>query len=547
MRVGSRNNGRRDRSAEDQAGYDYVASQASWRRRAPSHALSNAAIGRLAGWVYLGGGLTGLAALALTSSYPGGVSRVLLVEVCITGATIGALSAWVLPWERWPRGATLVLVVFGLALLALANVVIGDWMPTFYGVFYMVIFGWLGLSQGRWSAALWSPAVAVAYLLPPWLDGSPPEGDALSGFMLSALVSLPAGVLLGELIAWVSDELRQAELSDARRLKGMGALLEASTTLAYQLDEAASSDVVAKLAGELLSGDAAIVFVLPDSGRLEAAGAWPLESPELVLELDGAFGHVVGPILAEQGVAELAWGPSVEVNELLDGFGARSAVAMALRGATEPIGLVLVLRDGRSSWLDAFTEDLARAFALQAGLALERAWQARSLLDASMRDELTGLGNRRSAMLLLSQAAPGDIIGMLDLDHFKEVNDTLGHAVGDDLLRDLGEYLDEAIRGSDHVARYGGEEFVILLRGAGGRAKSTFERLLEGWRVRLPEATFSVGYAVHQQGRTSSATLKMADRALYQAKEAGRDRACALEEPEAGGKRSGRGASSQVA
>jgi diguanylate cyclase (GGDEF)-like protein len=147
-----------------------------------------------------------------------------------------------------------------------------------------------------------------------------------------------------------------------------------------------------------------------------------------------------------------------------------------------------------------------------------------ALAVASLTDDLTGLGNRRRADALLDSLAAGDALAILDLDHFKLVNDTYGHERGDEVLHDLGLFLADAIRGIDLVARFGGEEFVVVLRDAGSSAPATIERLLEGWRRTGPLATLSAGIAVHGDGRSAHDTFADADAALYAAKAGGRDR-----------------------
>ena len=96
----------------------------------------------------------------------------------------------------------------------------------------------------------------------------------------------------------------------------------------------------------------------------------------------------------------------------------------------------------------------------------ERATQAavvgqRAALDvlaaANLTDDLTGLGNRRRANVILDALEPGESLAILDLDHFKLVNDALGHQGGDLVLQELGQYLRTAVRGVDSVARFGGE------------------------------------------------------------------------------------------
>lgn len=146
------------------------------------------------------------------------------------------------------------------------------------------------------------------------------------------------------------------------------------------------------------------------------------------------------------------------------------------------------------------------------------------LAAANLTDALTGVGNRRSADLLLHSLQPGDALAILDLDHFKRVNDRLGHLAGDDVLSALGWYLRDFVRHGDDVARFGGEEFVVLLRAAGSSGGATIQRLLDGWRHTNPSTTLSAGLAVHDATDDAAGTFSKADAALYSAKLAGRDR-----------------------
>ena len=126
---------------------------------------------------------------------------------------------------------------------------------------------------------------------------------------------------------------------------------------------------------------------------------------------------------------------------------------------------------------------------------------------------------------MLDTLHPGDALLLLDIDHFKDINDRLGHLVGDEVLADLGRYLRINIRDSaDTVARYGGEEFLVVLRQPGDLAYRTAERLLNGWRATNPLVTFSIGIALHRHHAPAMTTLHEADRALYEAKASGRNR-----------------------
>ena len=155
-------------------------------------------------------------------------------------------------------------------------------------------------------------------------------------------------------------------------------------------------------------------------------------------------------------------------------------------------------------------------------------------------DELTGLPNRRAfraeAQAELRRCARLDerfAVVVADVDRFKQVNDTYGHAAGDEVLRLVGSVLREQAREIDLPARWGGEEFVVLLRGAdaeGGRAIAERIRLALAGREAETEAgplrvTASLGVAAFPRASGSlDGLLEQADRALYRAKESGRDR-----------------------
>jgi diguanylate cyclase (GGDEF)-like protein len=155
------------------------------------------------------------------------------------------------------------------------------------------------------------------------------------------------------------------------------------------------------------------------------------------------------------------------------------------------------------------------------------------------RDELTRALNRRSLVSALERersraersGAPF-CIAMIDLDHFKRVNDTFGHAAGDAVLRSVAETVHETMRMTDVFGRYGGEEFLLILVGTPPRtAQEAVERVrlaIEGrdWRSVVPDATvtMSAGIAGFRKGETVEQLLHRADLALYQAKKSGRNR-----------------------
>jgi diguanylate cyclase (GGDEF)-like protein len=164
-----------------------------------------------------------------------------------------------------------------------------------------------------------------------------------------------------------------------------------------------------------------------------------------------------------------------------------------------------------------------------------------ALRDQSIRDPLTGLFNRRymeesleREIARATRSATSVALLILDLDHFKNVNDTYGHAAGDHVLRELGYVLRFRSRSEDVVARHGGEEFLLMLPGmdkidAVQRAEelriAISEIQITDGGIDLPPVTVSIGVATFpDHGHTADELLRAADRALYKAKNAGRDR-----------------------
>jgi diguanylate cyclase (GGDEF)-like protein len=153
-------------------------------------------------------------------------------------------------------------------------------------------------------------------------------------------------------------------------------------------------------------------------------------------------------------------------------------------------------------------------------------------------DALTGLPNRRGLEALWAQAdGPGAAAGswalaMLDVDHFKAINDTHSHAVGDAVLREVAQVMAHALRLPDRLARWGGEEFVALLSGLSHEAAAAvLERLRErvqahDWQRLAPglQVTLSAGLTSARPGESLATVMARADALLYQAKGAGRNR-----------------------
>jgi diguanylate cyclase (GGDEF)-like protein/putative nucleotidyltransferase with HDIG domain len=170
-----------------------------------------------------------------------------------------------------------------------------------------------------------------------------------------------------------------------------------------------------------------------------------------------------------------------------------------------------------------------RAFANHAVGAIESTAQLEQLRELAEHDPLTGLRNRRGfEQGIADRRAPLALV-ICDLDHFKRVNDTLGHPVGDDVLRTFSDLLRQCTREDDVAVRLGGEEFALVLSGVGEReALAVAERLrrevANTFRDFPVPISVSVGIADGARNQNPEALVRAANRALYAAKRLGRDR-----------------------
>lgn len=171
--------------------------------------------------------------------------------------------------------------------------------------------------------------------------------------------------------------------------------------------------------------------------------------------------------------------------------------------------------------------------------ALER--NLENAIRDSTLDDLTGVANRKSFDTAIRKIAgeamnSGDDLSllMIDIDHFKKVNDTWGHQTGDAVLRHLAKTMQQAVRGEDHVARYGGEEFAVILPRTDGKAAMNVAENIRQALAREPiplvldpplaPVTVSIGAACYEPGDPLAEWVERTDAALYLAKREGRNR-----------------------
>jgi diguanylate cyclase (GGDEF)-like protein len=221
-----------------------------------------------------------------------------------------------------------------------------------------------------------------------------------------------------------------------------------------------------------------------------------------------------------------------------------SALAVPVLYGEEPLG-VIVLTSPRTDALTPEQIEILSIVVNQAALSLKNSMLHGEITAKAITDGLTGLYNHRHFQELLEKElarvlrSGGSLaLLLLDIDHFKQINDTCGHPAGDAVLRKLATILRRTVRSVDVPARYGGEEFAAILVDVDPQgARRTAERIrskVEGAAFRVDgreiPVTLSVGVAsAPRDARRKADLIERADRALYHAKESGRNRVAAWE------------------
>ncbi len=321
---------------------------------------------------------------------------------------------------------------------------------------------------------------------------------------------------------------------------------EALRRLAAALHEA---DTGAKVAEALLdftvdaadSPLAAVLCHVPEGSAVPAVDLAVRKRRDQDAEpLRGSGAPPPGSLLAaavDQGSTVLAAmkGSDRWVDEVLEGAGRVVAVPFGLDGSGS--GVLTFQDDARTgSRIERRRVGVAEQAVAHAATAFARVALLEHLQASALTDGLTGVANRRAfdaafERELSTAARSGAPVSVLiiDLDHFKQLNDTYGHQAGDDVLRGVGAALRSCVRPGDVAARYGGEEFALVLPGAtADDAVVVAHRLRAVLRdVEAPRPiTASLGIACqHGAGLSAAELLATADTALYAAKAGGRDRA----------------------
>ncbi len=390
--------------------------------------------------------------------------------------------------------ATIAAVLFGGVVDTAAGVV----GLTLIASFILVYVGFVSPPGVALAAA---PLVLILLLIAR-------EADRDSITLALPIVAVPALALVAELVSYLTTRTTEVgarndrRLAELDRLSGVLKQFRRPSTLpeaARQIADAALESFGAQRATVVLRDAAGDIFTVTEGATVNAVP----EATTAKLIADAVNG--ADPLMVST-----------------DRHGQILLIPLPTDDGT-PAGAVLM--HPVKSVDEEFVIDMAHIFQNSVSIAIGHLYVIDQLNRRALIDPLTDLGNRRHADRLLRSLAPGDAVVLLDLDGFKSVNDTMGHAAGDEELRMLSKHLKATLRDSDTSARLGGDEFLIVARQAFADPLTVAERIVVGWAETAELTTLSAGVALHHEGATSAETLDLADRALIEAKGMGKNRA----------------------
>jgi diguanylate cyclase (GGDEF)-like protein len=324
-----------------------------------------------------------------------------------------------------------------------------------------------------------------------------------------------------------------------RRRFDLEALAAMAGRLEDQTDSATAASTLLTAVADAFGFERALLFASPDG-----------DSPALLAHVGDVTRGVRGPPPDEGSVLSTAMasretrlvaGADVDKDLWLSVLvpNARNLVVVPLSAEGHAIG-ALVAEHGmrRGSRIERRVVGMIERFTSHGALALRNAWLLEQVQELASTDALTGVANRYTFQQALEReierAARGGedlTLAMLDIDHFKKLNDAHGHQAGDEVLRRVAAKLSEHCRAYDTVARYGGEEFALILPTTDREeTRALVDRLRDeiGRQGPKPKVTISAGIATFPTDATDPDELvAAADEALYESKRAGRNRVTA--------------------
>lgn len=472
---------------------------------------------RAAAWLYLGGAILGLTSLAFVDSAADRIGLALIL--CLAGAVGIALLR---VGDRLPLWAFHFIPALGTLVISALLHFRQDGTDGAYAFFYIWVSLWAFYFLTRSAAAIQVACIGLVYAALLTLDGSTTAAAE------HWLITVGTVAVSGGFVARLASELRG-------RAEQMRVLLDAARELAAAGNAASAKPIVC---GALLRFSGALSTALyepnADGSALVLSATAGAPIPAKPLPFVGSSSATVRAFTS----CEPVFVGDVREASALDQDLVRATQLAA--GLWEPVlrhgeavAVLVVLWDKPMTRPPRRVAELTTMLAVEAATTLERAALMDRLEAVARTDDLTGLLNRRA----WDEELPRELerarrsgrpfcVAMLDLDCFKDYNDEHGHQAGDRLLKRYAGAWSERLRKIDVLARYGGEEFALILAGCDLPAAT---QLVEELRAVRPDGvTCSAGIAQWDGEEGADDLVSRADRALYEAKRAGRDRAVAV-------------------
>ncbi|MEJ7718799.1 MAG: sensor domain-containing diguanylate cyclase [Thermoleophilaceae bacterium] len=428
-------------------------------------------------------------------------------------------SIVLVPWgwlPAWAQAGPPLAYVLVVAVLRHAE---GGATSGFYVLFLLPVF-WLALYGTRAELVAAITLIAAALIVPLASVGAP---DYPVWEWRHAALWIVVAPVVGFTVQRLVGEVRE-------RAAVLGAVSDVSGELADAADPRSS---ICRAAARVSSADVAVLFEPEGKDRLTSTAMFGVDGPQLSFRSgQEPSGAVVAFTSGSPFFVADAPGHPALSSRFVGITEARSALYHPVRRRGEAIGVLALVWRTRVARASPRTTEAIGLLASEAAVAIERADLLARLDGLAHTDELTGLPNRRAWNEELPRAsarAERDgrplSIAMLDLDSFKSFNDAHGHQDGDRLLKEAAAAWRAELREGDVLARYGGEEFAVALHHCAlGEARDIVERM----RSATPGGvTCSAGVASSDGSEDPADLVARADRALYEAKAAGRDRTVA--------------------
>lgn len=436
-------------------------------------------------------------------------------------ATVVAAAACVVPRPRlWVAPLPLLPIALD-GVIALLRQAQGGTVAG-YGPLVILPVVWVGLTGGRRAVVTITGVTALVFTAPILLVGAPLYPD--TGWRGAVLWTVVAAVV-GGVIRRVVVREREAAATAQSRSSGLDRLIAGQTAVAtHELDSRGGLTLIATSAMSVAGADAACVQLLEGEDIVCSAVAGT--AADFLGRRYPASRSLAGAAFrtGETFVCSDSESDSRVMRDACRAVGARTLIMIPLRDGTE-VSAVLIVWSHTADAFRGYEAQLLAVLAHTSAAALARTALVDQLSSQATTDELTGLPNRRRWNEMLDEAlarstrhrSPLTVL-LLDLDGFKEVNDTWGHAAGDDLLQRVGAAWNQAVRDIDTLGRLGGDEFAIVLEDAD---ESVARQVVARLELATPvDIGASIGLAVWDGNEPAGSLLARADEAMYRRKDA---------------------------